>query len=221
MISEFGEAAYLIELESTARVHALADELRGIPLHGVIECVPGIETLLVEFDPLAVDAGELRSQLASRLERLGERPAVAGRYRSIPVVYGGDHGPDLDEVARLTGLEPDEVVRLHGSAELVVEILGFAPGFPYLGTLPAELEVPRLATPRTATPAGSVAIAGRRSGIYPAPLPGGWRVIGRTPVGLFDPRREPPAYLAPGDRVRFVPIAPDAWDAHARIPADW
>jgi KipI family sensor histidine kinase inhibitor len=221
VIRPFGEAAYLVELGSTARVHALADDLRDAPLHGVVECVPGIETMLVEFDPLAVDAGEIGSQLASRLGDLGERPAPAGRHRSIPVVYGGELGPDLDEVARLTGLAPDDVVRLHGSTDLVVEILGFAPGFPYLGTLPAELDVPRLATPRTVTPAGAVAIAGRRSGIYPAPLPGGWRVIGRTPLSLFDPRRDPPAYLAPGDRVRFVPMTVEAWASHAGAPPDW
>ena len=221
MIRPFGEAAYLVELGTTARVHALADNLRDAPLHGVIECVPGIETLLVEFDPLGTDAGELGSQLTSRLQRLDERPAQAGRHRSIPVVYGGEFGPDLDEVARLTGMAPDEVVRLHGSTDLVVEILGFAPGFPYLGTLPAKLDVPRLATPRTVTPAGAVAVAGRRTGIYPAELPGGWRVVGRTPVSLFDPRRDPPAYLAPGDRVRFVPMSVEAWATRAGAAPDW
>lgn len=221
MIRPFGEAAYLVELGTTTRVHALADALRDVPLDGVIECVPGIETLLVEFDPVGTDAGDLGSQLALRLERLDERPASAGRHRSIPVVYGGEFGPDLDEVARLTSLSADEVVRLHASTELVVEILGFAPGFPYLGTLPAELDVPRLATPRTVTAAGAVAIAGRRTGIYPAELPGGWRVIGRTPVSLFDPRRDPPAYLAPGDHVRFVPVRVESWASHAAVPADW
>lgn len=221
MIRPFGEAAYLVELRSTARVHALADGLRDLPLPGVTEWVPGIETLLVEFDPLAVDGAELESQLASRVAGLDERPAPAGRHRSIPVVYGGEFGPDLDDVARLTGLAPGEVTRLHASTDLVVEILGFAPGFPYLGTLPAELEVPRFATPRTVTPAGAVAIAGRRSGIYPAQLPGGWRVIGRTPVSLFDARRDPPAYLAPGDRVRFVPMTADEWASRAGARSDW
>jgi KipI family sensor histidine kinase inhibitor len=221
VIRPFGEAAFLVELGTTIRVHALAESLGDAPLHGVIECVPGIETLLVEFDPLGTDAGQLGSQLASRLEVLDERPALAGRHRSIPVVYGGEFGPDLDDVASLTGMAPDEVVRLHGSTDLVVEILGFAPGFPYLATMPAELDVPRLATPRTVTPAGAVAIAGRRTGIYPAELPGGWRVIGRTPVSLFDSRRDPPAYLAPGDRVRFVPIRVEAWESRAGAAPDW
>ncbi|MGH2357651.1 MAG: 5-oxoprolinase subunit B family protein, partial [Candidatus Limnocylindria bacterium] len=124
-------------------------------------------------------------------------------------------------VASLVGLPADEVVAGHAGAELMVEILGFAPGFPYLGTLPAELDVPRLATPRTRTPAGSVGIAGRRTGIYPAELPGGWRLIGRTPVTLFDPQRDPPAYLAPGDTVRFEPIPPFHFEARAGAPSDW
>src|SRR6185503_7425877 len=129
-------------------------------------------------------------------------------------------GPDLADVAALTGLSEGEVVDRH-AAELRVLFDGFAPGFAYLGDLPAELRLPRLDTPRTRTLAGSVAIAGPMSGVYPATLPGGWRVIGRTPVALFDPRRDPPAYLMPGDRVRFEPISSEEWDGRSGVPDDW
>ena len=123
---------------------------------------------------------------------------AGGRLRAIPVVYGGEEGPDLPDVAALTGLTDAEVVERHSATELRVLFDGFAPGFAYLGELPVELRVARLDTPRTRTPAGSVGIAGPMSGVYPATLPGGWRIIGRTPVTLFDPRRDPPAYLLPG-----------------------
>lgn len=221
MIRAFGEAAVLVDLGETSRVHALADALRATELSGVVHCVPGIDTVLIELDPLAVDPATVAARVQELLDGLPERPVGAGRHRSIPVVYGDEFGPDLDEVASLVGLPADEVVARHAGGELVVEILGFAPGFPYLGTLPPELEVPRLATPRTRTPAGSVGIAGRRTGIYPAELPGGWRVIGRTPVTLFDPQRDPPAYLALGDTVRFEPISPSAFQARAGVAADW
>ena len=143
---------------------------------------------------------------------------VGGRLRAIPVVYGGEEGPDLADVAALTGLSDAEVVERHAATELRVLFDGFAPGFAYLGDLPIELRVARLDTPRTRTPAGSVAIAGPMSGVYPATLPGGWRIIGRTPVTLFDPRRDPPAYLLPGDRVRFEPIGAEPMGRPRRRP---
>ena len=146
--------------------------------------------------------------------------AVATRLRTIPVVYGGELGPDLADVAVLTGLSEAEVVERH-AAELRVLFDGVAPGFADLGDLPDELRVPRLDTPRTRTPAGSVAIAGPMSGVYPATLPGGWRIIGRTPIALFDPHRDSPAYLMPGDRVRFERIDPEEWDGRSGIPDDW
>jgi KipI family sensor histidine kinase inhibitor len=219
-IRRFGEAAFLVELGETARVHALDAALRADPPPSVTATVPGIETLLIEFDPLAGHGDRLVTMIGERLAAL-RTSAHAGRNRSIPVAYGGEHGPDLDEVARLARLSPDAVMAAHSGAELVVLIDGFAPGFAYLGDLPDTLAVPRLDTPRTRTPAGSVAVAGRMSGIYPADLPGGWRVIGRTSVTLFDPRREPPAYLAPGDRVRFEAVAPHELEKRAGPADDW
>ncbi len=201
MIRPFGEAAILVELDGADQAQALAASLRTDPTPGVIEAVPGLASLLVELDPLFADADRVAAVIERRIVGLDPTP-LAGAMHTIPVVYDG---PDLAEVAALVGLAPAEVVELHSSVEVRVRFCGFAPGFAYLGDLPAALHVPRLATPRTHTPAGSVAIAGPMSGIYPAALPGGWRVIGRTNVSLFDPRRDPPALLLPGDRVRFEP----------------
>ena len=199
MIRPFGEAALLVALGTPQLAQALAASLRREPLAGMVEAVPGLDSVMVEFDPTGPEPGAAVSVLEERLTAL-DVEAEPGRLHAIPVVYDG---PDLHGVAQLTGLAPEAVVELHAGKELRVLFCGFAPGFAYLGSLPPALHVERLATPRTRTPAGSVAIAGRMSGIYPAELPGGWRVIGRTDVTLFDPRRDPPALLVPGDRVRF------------------
>jgi KipI family sensor histidine kinase inhibitor len=135
----------------------------------------------------------------------------AARTVEIPVCYGGEHGADLDETAALCGLAADELVRLHQAEGLRVYMLGFAPGAPYIGLLDAKLAVPRLATPRTLVPAGSIGIANRQTVVYPTPAPGGWRLIGRTPRVLFDIARESPCLLRPGDRIRFTAIDADAF----------
>lgn len=216
MIRPFGEAAILVELADGPRAWALAASLRSRPPDGVIAAVAGRESVLVEFRVEAADS--VAAAVTARIAGIGEAESPPGRLRRIPVVYGG---PDLADVAALTGLTEAGVIELHASAELRVLFGGFAPGFAYLGELPGELTVPRLATPRTRTPAGSVALADGMSGIYPADLPGGWRVIGRTPVTLFDPARTPPAYLAPGDRVRFEPIDQRESPIHAGAAEDW
>lgn len=227
-VTTFGEAALLAELPDSARALELASRLTADPLPDMRAIVPGLASVLVELDPLASEAdhADAERQLAERATRLGleagERPHVAGaRVREIPVAYGGEHGPDLEEVARLSGLSADDVVGRHTAADLRVAFLGFAPGFAYIMGLPPELDVPRLATPRTATPAGSVALAAGMTGIYPAQLPGGWRVIGRTPITLFDPERDPPAYLAPADVVRFVAMPSARFESLRGLPQDW
>ena len=202
MIRSFGEAALLVEAESPGRAQALASSLRADPLTGVLEAVPGMASVLVELDPLGPEPIAVIPALVERLAAVGSDVAV-GRHHTIPVVYDG---PDLAEVASLAGMTQADVIDAHSGTELRVLFCGFAPGFAYLGDLPPALRVDRLATPRTRTPAGSVAIAGSMSGIYPAELPGGWRVIGHTDITLFDPRRDPPALLLPGDRVQFKPI---------------
>lgn len=218
VVRPFGEAAFLVDVADARAAQGLAAALRGDPPAGVTAVVPGRRSVLVEVDGLLGEVDAVAEALA-RAE-VGATPGE-GRARTIPVLYGGDAGPDLSDVARLAGLTPDAAVELHAATELTVLFGGFAPGFAYLGEVAAPLHVGRLATPRTTTPAGSVALADGMSGIYPAALPGGWRVIGRTPLTLFDPHRSPPAYLVPGDRVRFVPIGPDDWDGHAGVASDW
>jgi KipI family sensor histidine kinase inhibitor len=218
-VRPFGEAAFLVELADAATAQAWRRALLESAPPGVTGLVPGRASLLVEFDPLLVEADDLRQGLE---EGPAVRPALAAaRSRIVPVVYGGELGPDLPEVASLAGVGEAEVIERHAATEVTVAFLGFAPGFGYLEEVDPALRVPRLATPRVRTPAGSVALADGMTGIYPADLPGGWRIIGRTPLTLFDAGREPPAYLAPGDRVRFEPIPPDAWERHAGVPADW
>jgi KipI family sensor histidine kinase inhibitor len=221
MIRPFGEHALLVELDGPVVAQLLEADLRHDPLPGVLGTIPGLASLLVELDASVTDPSGLADVLGARLERLAGVAPPPGRQRVIPVVYGGADGPDLAEVAALSGLTEREVVERHAGAELRVLFGGFAPGFAYLGDLPAELQLARLATPRTRTPAGSVAIAGPMTGIYPATLPGGWRVIGRTPIVLFDPRRDPPAYLVAGDTVRFEPIRRESRDDRAGLPGDW
>ena len=194
-----GERGLLVEVDDLETVHRLDAALRELDPPGVVELVPGYRTVLIVADP--AQAGVL-DDLAARLPEL-ELPAaeaVAGETVEIPVSYDGE---DLPEVASLTGLEPEEVVRRHTAPEYTVAFLGFSPGFPYLVGLDPALEVPRRDTPRTSIPAGSVGLAGNQTGIYPTASPGGWQLIGRTEVTLFDPARDPPALLAPGTRLRF------------------
>lgn len=191
------------------RVHALAAYLRAAALPGLGEAVPGYATLLVHYDPARLDETQVRARLAQALDVLAAGPAAAAppRWFEIPVRYGGEAGRDLDFVAQHAGLTPDEVVGVHASRDYLVYMMGFTPGFAYLGELDARIAVPRLEIPRVRVPAGSVGLAGRQTGLYPIDSPGGWRLIGRTDAALFDLGREPPSLLAPGDRVRFVPVA--------------
>jgi len=195
-----GERGLLVEVEELELVHRLHAALRALDPPGVVELVPAYRTLLVVADP---EQAEALDELAARLPALELPPAeaVVGDPVEIPVSYDGE---DLPEVAALTGLDAEEVVRRHTAPEYTVAFLGFSPGFPYLVGLDPSLEVPRRDTPRTSIPAGSVGLAGGQTGIYPTASPGGWRLIGRTEATLFDPGRDPPALLAPGGRLRFT-----------------
>ncbi|HUC42519.1 MAG TPA: 5-oxoprolinase subunit PxpB [Candidatus Sulfotelmatobacter sp.] len=199
----FGAAIGASESRS---VRALHEWLRSDPIPGIVDLHPAYASLLVRFDPAAIDSGRLEATLAARAASAPDRPLPAPRSVSIPVRYGGAHGPDLAEVARVAGLSERAAVEMHAEPLYEVAFLGFSPGFPYLLGLPAALALPRKATPRKSVPAGSVAIAGRQAGIYPLATAGGWNVIGRTEIALFDPFREPACLLAPGDRVRFVAV---------------
>ncbi|WP_087690229.1 5-oxoprolinase subunit PxpB [Pandoraea sp. PE-S2R-1] len=169
----------------------------------VREVVPGMNNLTLLFDPLATDQGALGERLREAWQT--QPPAgEVGRDIEIPVHYGGEHGPDLHDVAKHARLQPKTVVQRHTAPEYVVYFLGFQPGFPYLGGLDESIAMPRRAEPRLAVPAGSVGIGGSQTGVYPLTSPGGWQIIGHTASALFDPAATPPALLAPGDRVRFT-----------------
>jgi KipI family sensor histidine kinase inhibitor len=197
--------------ELTRAAHAVADaieRLRGsVPTLG--RPVPAHASVLVPIDPLTIDrtsANELIADAVGTAIRTSSgAPAASGDPVEIHVRYGGDAGPDLGEIADRIGLRPADVIELHASARYTVLFLGFAPGFAYLGGVPERLASPRRMTPRERVPAGSVAIAGAHSAVYPLSMPGGWNLIGRTDAVLFDPASDPPARLRPGTSVRFVP----------------
>jgi KipI family sensor histidine kinase inhibitor len=195
-----GDTALLVETGDLAAAHRLNAAVRDAGLPGIVDVVPGERTVLVVTDPARCDL----DRLAARLPELplpesayGDAPPV-----EIPVVYDG---ADLDEVAKLTGLSREEVAERHAAASYTVAYLGFSPGFGYLTGLDPALQVPRRESPRTAVPAGSVAIAGPYASVYPSQSPGGWRLLGHSDLPLWDVRRDPPSLLRPGTRVRFVP----------------
>ncbi len=194
---------------------AAAARLREARLPGVTDVVPSFVAVAVHYRPDA-RGNPSYAQLAERIGQLLEAgisvDASGGREVDIPVCYGGEHGPDLDDVARAAGLTPEDVIALHSQPRSMVFMLGFAPGHAYLGVHDEKLNIPRRPSPRTAVPMGAVAVANRQTVIYPNRLPGGWNIIGATPLTMFDPAREPAALLQPGDSVRFVPIGPDEFD---------
>lgn len=218
IVVEYGEA---IDDRINARVRLLQDVLAAGGHPGIVETVPTYRSLMVHYDPMVLSRQALEDLIGVAAGALPDASRESFRTVEIPVLYGGDAGPDLADVAANAGLDPQAAAGLHAGGDYVVFMLGFMPGFPYLGGLPAAIATPRLATPRTLVPAGSVGIAGAQTGIYPTASPGGWRLIGRTPVRLFDARQSPPAMLAPGDHVRFLPIGRAEYDAIAQdVAAD-
>lgn len=199
-----GEGIDTVTLERVRRVFLA---LQAADLQGVTNLHPAYASLLVSFDPRRTDRRTLAAAVTESLERAERLELPPSRLVEIPVTYGGAHGPDLEAVARHSGLPAEEVVGRHSRADYLVHFLGFSPGFAYLGGLPPELATPRLATPRPRVPAGSVAIGGAQTGVYPQASPGGWHLIGRTPLILFDPSRTPPTRLELGDRVKLHPLA--------------
>lgn len=208
-IHPLGDTAIVCEtappatLDCQRRFWALAERARLMP--HVVEVVPGMNNLTIVFDPLAADYETLAAQLESGWD-VAESTDMDSAEIEIPVRYGGDDGPDLAALAKHTGLSVDEVVKRHTQAEYIVFFLGFQPGFAYLGGLDPALAMPRRSEPRLEVPAGSVGIGGTQTGIYPAASPGGWQLLGRTELRLFDPARNPPTLMQPGDRVRFTAL---------------
>jgi KipI family sensor histidine kinase inhibitor len=210
-VGRLGEHVWLVELGSTidedvnSLVLTLASSIRHGAWPGVRDVVPAFTSLAVHVSPGA-DHASIERLLHDTLARpLGSGLPAESREIEIPVRYGGADGPDLDEVAALTGLSPQDVVERHMAQTYRVFMLGFLPGFAYLGTVPSEIQVPRRSSPRTRVAEGSVGLANAQTGVYPRESPGGWQIIGRTSRTLFDASAAVPSLLAPGDRVRFVP----------------
>jgi KipI family sensor histidine kinase inhibitor len=191
--------------EAKSKVASLFEALSAANIAGVRNLHPAFTTLLVVYDALAWTPGTLEQHLEAARQRASSA-SVARRRMTIPVRFAPEFAPDLEDVAAGAGLSVDQAVERFSSAVFHVAFLGFAPGFPYLLGLPPELATPRLARPRTHVPAGSVGIAGEQTGIYPAETPGGWRILGRTPLRLFDPERAPTSLLLPGDEVHFEAV---------------
>ncbi len=196
-----------IRFEAHAQIRRLLRLLELEPIAGVRNVHPAYCSVLIKFDALKWCHGKLEEKLQEYLERLEDVSLPQERLVEIPVCYGGEFGPDLNEVAALHRLTPEQVIELHASTTYLVYFLGFVPGFAYLGELPEALVTPRLATPRRKVPAGSVGIAGSQTGVYPFATPGGWRLLGRTPVAMFRSERDELSLVAIGDHVRFVPIS--------------
>ncbi|KIN91394.1 5-oxoprolinase subunit PxpB [Thauera sp. SWB20] len=205
---EFGsiiDPALLAEVDALDAAVLRLKQAGGLP--GVIETMPTFRSLTVFFDPLVTDRDAVLAALQPLIAAAEHGSTTDGRHWRLPVCYEGEAAPDLAEVAGAIGIGEDEVVALHSGAEYLVYMIGFLPGFPFMGDLPAPLRLPRRAQPRVRVPAGSVAIATGLTAIYPWESPGGWHLLGRCPVPLFDARRTSPSLLAAGDRVRFVPVS--------------
>ncbi len=197
-----------ISLEVNAQVHALARALEERRPPGVEDMVVAYSTLLIEFDPLSITFADVKDLVQETQSEGLSHEATEQRLIELPTVYGGCYGRDVPEIARLKSMTEEEVIGLHSSATYTVYMLGFSPGLPYMGGLPPELVLPRLETPRERVPEGTVAIA-NQTVIYALTSPGGWWWVGRTPIKMFDPSKDPPTYLQAGDKVRFAPITED------------
>ena len=210
-VVRFGDS---IDRPTNLLVQTLSHFLSQHPLIGSVEFVPAYATVTVYYDPLRRSFEEVAKELQQVVSNLEITPDEVPRTIEIPVCYGGEFGPDLEFVAQHNRLTPDEVIEIHSASVYLVYFIGFAPGFPYLGGLSDRITAPRRTSPRLRIPAGSVGIAGTQTGIYPLATPGGWQLIGRTPLALFRPDETPPTLLRAGDEVRFRPTAsmPDGWD---------
>lgn len=207
-----GDSAVLVELGDeiqpsiNRKVRELFIGIEDHPIEGIVEMVPAYCSLLVVYDPLEISLPQLKNAIVKVRESLEDSKIPEPKLTRIPVVYGGDYGPDLNWVADYHGKSPEEVIGLHTGSTYQVYMIGFTPGYPYMGELPDEMITPRRETPRTLVPKGSVGIAKSQTGIYSVDSPGGWQIIGWTPLDLFDPSKWPPSLLNTGDRVQFYAI---------------
>jgi len=205
LLVEFGN---VISEEIHAQVVRFSRSMFAANASGILNIHPAYASVLISFDPRSASPSMLMELAESKLRETGPGEELSPRTVEIPVCYGNEFGPDLSDAAAYHNMTPEDVIRYHSSARYIVYFLGFTPGFPYLGGMPKNIAIPRRAIPRLQVPAGSVGIAGDQTGVYPAASPGGWRLIGRTPLRLFRVDRDPPVLLRIDDRVKFVPISP-------------
>jgi len=209
-IIPLGDSALLVQLGDeidinvNRRVHTLATLLNSSAIEGMIETVPAYFTLAIHYNPLILTYDEIHQWVRGKLERMEDVNTRTPRRFEVPVRYGGEYGVDLQFVADFHHLRVEDVIRIHSERIYTIYMMGFTPGFPYMGKVDNAINTPRLETPRTRVPAGTVGIAGSQTGIYPIDSPGGWRLLGRTSLQLFDPAADSPFLFSPGDEIRFI-----------------
>ena len=209
LVAEFGNE---INEAVNEKVRNLYLAIRKSEIPGILEMVPTYRSLMIIYDPMNIELNNLIERLTEIEKNMESIELPKPRILEIPTIYGGEFGEDLGFVAEHNGISEDEVIKIHSSVDYRIYMLGFTPGFPYLGGMSEKIATPRLKTPRTKIPAGSVGIAGKQTGIYPIESPGGWQLIGLTPIKLYDPRNKIPILLQAGDYIRFVPIKKDEYD---------
>jgi KipI family sensor histidine kinase inhibitor len=218
-----GDQAVLVEFGGeiqsllNRKVHAVARSLSARKFPGIGETISSYCSLLVYYDPFALSFAQVSSRIEEVLRQTVAPAEISQPVKEIPVLYGGEEGPDLPFVAEHNRLAVEEVVALHSRETYLVYVVGFAPGFAAMGTVPEKIRAPRLPSPRTRVPAGSVGIGGMQTGIYSVESPGGWQLIGRTPLKLFDLHRHPPSFFQAGDRARFYPIGENEFQEIANV----
>lgn len=213
---EFGNE---ISEEINAKIRAFNIALQQSKIEGIVETVPTYRSLMVHYDPGVIAYAPLVKRMEGLLGRLDQIKIPPSEVLEIPVLYGGEEGPDLEFVAKHNGKTPEQVIQIHTSTEYLIYMLGFTPGFTYLGGMSDEIATPRLTTPRVKIPAGSVGIAGAQTGVYPIDSPGGWQLIGRTPVRMYDPNREEPILPQAGQYIKFYQIDKAEYDRIAAAEA--
>ena len=203
LVVEFGDT---IEQAINSKIRSLTLAMESENIIGIIETIPTYRSLMVIYNPMIIQFEELINKIKSIMTKMDDMKLPEAKVIEIPTLYGGEYGPDIKFVAEHNNISLEEVIKIHTSTEYLIYMIGFTPGFPYLGGMSDKIAAPRLQTPRSKIPIGSVGIAGSQTGIYPIESPGGWQLIGRTPVKLYDPYRKEPVLLNAGDYIKFVQI---------------